>query len=159
MSGVIYLAADHAGYEHKNAVKAWLVQEGFNVEDCGANTLDAEDDFTDFISLAAKAVSKAPTRRKAIIFGGSGQGEAMLANRFNGVRTAVYYGGAKEIVILSREHNDANILSIGARFITIDEAKEAIWTWLHTETLTDKKYQRRNHKIDLLSKKSPDFLK
>lgn len=148
---VIYLATDHAGFEHKNAVHDWLVHEAYTVKDCGAHTFDAQDDFPDFVQVAAQAVAKAPAKSKAIIFGGSGQGEAMQANRFKGVRTAVYYGGPEEIVTLSRQHNDANVLSIGARFVSIDKAKEVIWSWLHTEALTDKKYHRRNVKLDRLA--------
>jgi len=147
-SPTIYLATDHAGLPLKNAVKDWLVEEGFTIEDCGAYEYDPHDDFPDFIKLAAKAVAKNPKGSKAIIFGGSGQGEAMLANRFPGVRAAVYYDGPPEIVTLSRQHNDANILSIGARFISTNKAKEAIWAWLHTEALADEKYARRNQKLD-----------
>jgi ribose 5-phosphate isomerase B len=89
---------------------------------------------------------------KGIIFGGSGQGEAMLANRYPQVRAAVYYGGDEKIVALSREHNDANILSIGARFVDISHTKKVIWDWLHAEPLKQEKYQRRNHKIEVITK-------
>ncbi len=144
----IYLATDHAGIEVKNEVRDWLINEGYVVEDCGASVYDAEDDYPDYIKLAAKAVSESPAGRRAIIFGGSGQGEAMQANRFKGVRAAVFYGGPADIVTLSREHNDANILSIGARFVSPDKAKEMIWSWLHTGPLEAKKYHRRNLKLD-----------
>lgn len=158
MNKVIYLATDHAGYPHKDAVKDWLKGEGYTIKDCGAYVFDAEDDFTDFISQAAKMVSRDPDSRRAIIFGGSGQGEAILANRFPHVRAAVYYGGPREIVELSRKHNDANVLSVGARFVNIDDTKAAIWDWLHTDTLTDKKYHRRNSKIATITKKLSDLL-
>lgn len=144
----IHLATDHAGFAHKNAVRDWLLQEGYVVVDHGAMTLDPEDDFPDFIQLAAQAVAKTPAHNRAIIFGGSGQGEAMQANRYKGVRAAVFYGGPEEIVPLSREHNDANVLSIGARFVSVDKAKELIWTWLHTSPRTEEKYRRRNTKLD-----------
>ncbi len=144
----IYLAADHAGFEHKAAIAAWLANEQYDVIDMGATVYDATDDFPDFIMAAAAAVSAAPGARAAIIFGGSGQGEAMAANRYAGVRATVYYGGNEEIISLSREHNDANVLSIGARFVTVDEAKRVIWTWLHLGTHTDDKYARRNRKLD-----------
>lgn len=155
---VIYLATDHAGYPHKDAVRDWLRSENFEVVDCGAYTLDAEDDFTDFISEAARMVARDPINRRAIIFGGSGQGEAMLANRFPKVRAAVYYGGPHEIVELSRKHNDANILSIGARFVPIDDTKAVIWKWLHTDVLSDTKYHRRNSKIAAITARLSDFL-
>lgn len=145
---IIHLATDHAGLVHKEAVSLWLKAEGFVVVDHGAVSLNAEDDYNDFICLAAKAVSSNPLNNHAIIFGGSGQGEAMQANRFLGVRAAVYYGSNETIPGLSRMHNDANVLSIGARFVSIDEAKKVIWDWLHTAALTDDKYLRRNNKLD-----------
>lgn len=145
---IIYVATDHAGFDLKNDVRDWLISEGYEVKDCGAHTFNAEDDFPDFIQPAAEAVAEAPKNRRAIIFGASGQGEAMQANRYKGVRAAVYYGGEGEIVTLSRQHNDANILSIGARFVSPDKAKEMIWMWLHTDASAVEKYRRRNLKLD-----------
>ena len=146
----IYLATDHAGFELKNDIKAWLEELGHAVTDCGAHTFDAEDDFPDYIQLAAKAVAQSPQSAKAIIFGGSGQGEAMQANRFKHVRATVYYGGPEEIVPLGRQHNDANVLSLGARFVDAAVAKKAILQWLESEPLPDEKYRRRNVKLDRL---------
>ena len=120
MKPIIFLASDHAGFEHKNIVRDWLLGEGYTVTDCGSFSLDMQDDFPDFINKAAQAVAAKPKINKGIIFGGSGQGEAILANRYMGVRATVFYGGPDEIITLSREHNDANILSIGARFVSID---------------------------------------
>lgn len=149
---VIHLATDHAGFGHKIAVASWLKGEGYEVIDHGAIVLDTQDDFPDFVSLAAVAVGKQPTTTRAIIFGGSGQGEAIMANRYSNVRAVVYYGGDESIPTLSRQHNDSNVLSIGARFVTIDETKKVIWEWLHTEVLKDKKYHRRNQKIETITK-------
>lgn len=147
----IYLATDHAGFAHKEAVKAWLMSEGRTVMDMGATHYDEGDDFPDYIKLAAQKVSQDPEAVTAIIFGGSGQGEAMVANRYTGVRATVYYGHEPSIIPLSREHNDANVLSIGARFVSIDETKAVIWEWLHAPKGTDTKYHRRNVKIDARS--------
>lgn len=143
----IYLASDHAGFELKNKIKEFLIEKGFEVEDKGALEYNETDDYPDFISLAAKEISQNPNN-KAIIFGGSGQGEAMTANHFSNVRTAVYYGGNLEIIKLSREHNDANILSIGARLVDEDEAKEAIELWLNTEFSNEERHIRRIRKIE-----------
>jgi ribose 5-phosphate isomerase B len=151
---IIHLASDHAGFEHKEAIQSWLKELGHEVVDHGARIMDAEDDFPDFISLAAAAVSASPDSSCAIIFGGSGQGEAMLANRFASVRATVYYGSVPEIITLSREHNDANILSIGARFVTVEETKDCIATWLAAEMLSGEKYQRRNQKIEHITRRS-----
>lgn len=148
----IHLAADHAGFSHKEAVKEWLISEGFKLVDHGARVLEPLDDFPDYMSKAVAEVSKEPSKGLAILFGGSGQGEAMVANRYPHVRATVYYGGNKEIISLSKEHNDANVLSIGARFVTIEETKEVVWKWLHTEILADEKYRRRNQKIELITK-------
>lgn len=147
----IHLAADHAGLERKNEVLGWLKDEGYMVVDHGAHHVDEQDDFPDFIKLAAEAVSKDPTTR-AIIFGGSGQGEAMVANRFPHVRATVFYGGNEEIITLSRQHNDANILSVGARFVTFDTLTRVLGCWLTEPFSTDLKYLRRNQKIEHLTK-------
>lgn len=147
----IYLATDHAGLEHKNAVREWLETEAVSVTDFGAFVMNPDDDFPNFISQAARVVSMYP-KQAAIIFGGSGQGEAILANRFPHVRAAVYYGGPDEIVSLSRQHNDANVLSIGARFVSIDDSKRLIWEWLHTPRNMEEKYIRRNQQISHLTK-------
>lgn len=145
----IYLATDHAGFELKNQIREWLEQEGYIVVDCGAEHYDPEDDFPDFISQAAAAVAREPGSM-GVIFGGSGQGEAMAANRFQGVRAAIFYGGDESIVPLSRQHNNANILSLGARFVSADVAKRVIWEWLHTDFLSAEKYERRNVSLDAL---------
>ncbi len=148
----IHLATDHAGFAHKNAVSEWLTAEGFDVVDYGAYTYDNDDDFPDFIVKAAHAVAKNPTEDRAIIFGGSGQGEAMLANRFPGVRATVLYSDEPNIVLLSRTHNDANVLSIGARLLSIDDTKKHVWSWLHLPGPTNEKYLRRDKKLDQLTR-------
>lgn len=145
----IYFATDHAGFALKERAIAFVRDElGYEVEDCGAYELNQDDDYPDFISKAARAVSENPTERKAVIFGGSGQGEAIVANRFPFVRAAVWYGGPEEILTLSREHNDANVLSIGARFIDEDKLLTGIEKWLHTDFSSEERHIRRLNKID-----------
>lgn len=147
----IHLATDHAGLDHKDTVRDWLQGEGFSVTDFGSFLPNQKDDFPIFISQATRIVSQYP-HQAAIIFGGSGQGEAILANRFPNVRAAVYYGGPEEIVPLSRQHNDSNVLSIGARFVDIDTTKRVIWEWLHTPFNKDERYHRRNQQIAHITK-------
>lgn len=147
----IHLATDHAGYSHKNAVADWLRLEGYTVIDHGATIYDSEDDYPDFIARAAMAISRQPSDR-AIIFGGSGQGEAMLANRFPAVRATVLYTDNADIVELSRAHNDANVLSIGARFLSIDDTKKHIWNWLHLERSDTVRHNRRIEKVAAITK-------
>src|SRR3954463_11971082 len=126
----ILLATDHAGFELKNKILAYLKDEGFDVEDMGAHVLDKEDDFPKYMVPTAMRVVSDPENTRAVIFGYSGNGEAMVSNRFPGIRAAVYHGGNLEIVRLSREHNDSNILSIAAGFVEEEEAKEAVKLWI-----------------------------
>ena len=142
----VYLATDHAGFDLKEKIKEFLKQEGYEVEDCGAHTLDPEDDYPDFISKAAKSVSKDP-ESKAIILGGSGQGEAIVANKFPNVRAAVYYGGLIEMPVLTRQHNDSNILSLGTRFLNEEEATKAVKLFLETPFSNEERHIRRIKKI------------
>ncbi len=147
----IHLATDHAGLERTGEVMGWLKEQGYYVIDHGAHHYDATDDFPDYIKLAVEAVSKEPSRR-AIIFGGSGQGEAMVANRYPHVRATVFYGGTEEIITLSRQHNDANVLSVGARFVSFDTLARVLPLWLSEQVLSDPKYERRNQKIEHITK-------
>lgn len=142
----IHLGSDHAGFELKEALKAHLAGAGHEVIDHGASTYDGEDDYPDFIYPTARAVAAEPGGR-GIILGGSGQGEAMTANRVPGVRAALYYGGSERIITLSREHNNANILSLGARFVSTEEALRVIDLWLATP-FEGGCHQRRIEKID-----------
>lgn len=143
----IILATDHAGLEHKQAVKAALEADQHEVIDCGAHSYDPDDDYPDFIQPAMERVVAGSDATRAIIFGGSGQGEAMLANKYRGVRAAVYYGGPIDILTLSRAHNDANVLSLGARFITTDETVTVVMTWLDTVFSGDDRHVRRLQKF------------
>src|SRR3990172_8715389 len=142
---MVYLATDHAGFELKEKIKDYLKTAGYSVEDYGAHNFDQDDDYPDFISKAAKAVSK-NLDSKAIILGSSGQGEAMVANKFPGVRAVVFYGNM-DMIPLTREHNDANVLSIGARFLTAEEAIEAVRLFLETQFTKEVRHVRRIEKI------------
>lgn len=159
---MVYLATDHAGFELKEKVKEFLKQEGYEVEDCGAYQYDKNDDYPDFISKAAEAISKDP-KSVAIIFGNSGQGEAMVANKYKDVRAALFYGSVLpvkavdasgresndpyEMLRLTREHNHANVLSLGASFLTDKETFEVIKKWLETEFGNEERHVRRVEKI------------
>ncbi len=154
----IFLGADHAGFELKEGLKKYLREElGYEVSDEGAFTFDPNDDYPDFVRIVAKRVAGDPTGSRGIIFGGSGQGEAIVANRYANVRAIVYYGLPRaesngennlDVIKLSREHNDANVLSLGARFLTVDEAKKAVKLWLETKPSADERHLRRIKKID-----------
>ena len=143
----IYLGSDHAGFELKNKIKKYLEGLGEDVFDKGGTEFNKDDDYPDFIAPVARAVSEDGSA-KGIILGGSGQGEAVVSNRFPNVRAVVYYGGDKSILTLSREHNDANILSLGARFLSDDEAINAVKLWLTTAFSHGERHVRRIQKID-----------
>ena len=143
----IHLATDHAGYALKEYIKGILIEEGHEVIDHGADVVDASDDYPDFVIPAAQAVVMEGNDSFAFVFGGSGTGEAIAANRIPRVRAAVYYGGNLDIVRLAREHNNANVLSIGARFVSEQEAEAAVITFLATPFSGDERHVRRINKI------------
>ena len=142
----IHLATDHAGLELKDKIKLHLTELEHEVIDHGAHEYDALDDYPDFIFPCAKAVAQ-DDQSRGIILGGSGQGEAMAANRIKGIRAAVYYNGPEEIIKLSRQHNNANILSIGARFMSEKEIYRIIGIWFDTDFEAGR-HQRRINKLD-----------
>ena len=144
----IIVASDHAGFELKNKVKEFVISEGFDVEDMGASTFVQDDNYPEIMVPVAMRVLNDPENTKAIIFGKSGQGEAMVSNRFPGIRAVVYYGKNLEIIRLSRQHNDANILSIGAAFVEEEEAKEAVRLWISTPFSKDERHVRRIEQMD-----------
>ncbi len=145
MNKTIVLATDHAGFELKEHVKKFLSEKGFEIKDFGAVEYDALDDYPDFIIPAAKFISE--YKLIGIIFGGSGQGEAMAANRIKGIRAAVFYDGPDDIIELSKLHNNANILSIGARFVSKQKSEEIINLWLSTD-FEKGRHQKRIDKLD-----------
>ena len=142
----IHIATDHAGLDLKNIIRDHLKQVGYSVIDHGAYEYDALDDYPDFIFPCAKAVAS-DLESRGIILGGSGQGEAMAANRIKGCRAAVFYNGPIDIIKLSREHNNANILSIGARFMSHDEIFSVLDIWLD-EPFSGGRHIRRLDKLD-----------
>lgn len=159
----IALATDHAGFEQLKQLKQYLEDEGHECVDFGPKAFDAADDYPDFIFPAAKAVAGGECEA-GIIMGGSGQGEAMAANRIKGIRCTLFYGSAVakeavdaeghqsddpyEILKLSREHNHANMLSLSARFLNFDEMKRAAETWLNTPYDESERHSRRVRKLD-----------
>ena len=158
----IYIGTDHAGFELKEKLNVYLVELGYDVEDLGAHNYIENDDYPDYIKEVSEAVAE-DSGSFGIILGGSGQGEAMCANRTIGVRAMAFYGPKEpvasvdvdgmesadpfEIIKLAREHNNANILSIGVRFVTEDEAKFAIELFLSTKFSGDERHIRRINKF------------
>ena len=125
----ISLGTDHAGFRYKEKVKELLVSLGHEVKDFGTWSEEAVD-YPLFIRPAAEAVAKGECDR-GIVFGGSGNGEAMVANKVRGVRCALCWN--EESAKLSRQHNDANVLSLGERLVAEDLALQIVRIWLTTE--------------------------
>lgn len=145
MSTTIHIATDHAGFELKELIKPYLQNKGLNVIDHGPESYIDSDDYPDYIIPAVEAAVAA--NEAAIVLGGSGTGEALAANKVQGARAALYYGGSEEILRLSREHNNANVLSLGARFLTGMEIKNAIDVWLLAQWSNEDRHIRRLEKI------------
>ena len=158
----VYFASDHAGFDLKNALVAHAQTLGYEAEDMGAHALDEDDDYPDFITPLAERVAREDVPEhpaRGIIIGGSGQGEAMSANRVRGARAAVFYGPARvtaaleieggqsedalDSIRLARRHNDASILSIGARFVSGSEALDAVRLFLETPFSGAERHRRR----------------
>ena len=154
----IAITTDHAGFEALKELKTYLESLGHECIEYGPTVFDAEDDYPEFMFPAARAVAAGECER-GVIMGGSGQGEAMAANRIAGVRAALFYGPVTakaavdadgtlsddpyEIVKLSRQHNDANVLSLSGRFLTLDEMKTALKLWLETPFSGAERHARR----------------
>lgn len=159
----IALTTDHTGLELLKHLEEFLTGQGHECVNFGPKVLDQGDDYPDFIFPAARAVADGQCDL-GIIMGGSGQGEAMAANRVKGVRCALFYGPATakeainaegdsakdnyEILRLTRQHNLANVLSIGARFVDWEELARAVTIWLETPAGDVERHVRRAHKLD-----------
>ena len=139
----IGLACDHAGYEYKELLKEYLYSKGKEVKDFGCYSLESVD-YPDFIHPLAKEISN-KNEEKGIVICGSGNGVSMVANKYEGVRAALCWN--KEIASLSRQHNNANVLSLPARFLTTEEAIEIVNTFLETD-FEGGRHERRVNKIN-----------
>ena len=140
----IYLGTDHAGFELKEKIKSYLVEKNFQVEDCGAFEFDKNDDYPDFVSKAAQKTSE-DSQSFGIVFGKSGAGECITANKIKKIRAVL--GFSAENVRLAREHNDANVLSMGSGFVNEKTAKELVTIFLQTRFTNEERHIRRINKI------------
>jgi ribose 5-phosphate isomerase B len=122
------IGSDHAGFAYKEAIKAMLMSQGHTVKDFGTNS-EAPVDYPDFIRPVAEAVARGEFER-GIVLGGSGNGEAMVANRICGIRCGLCWN--EQVAVWNRSHNDANMLSLGQRTITETAALAIVRTWLAT---------------------------
>ena len=163
----IYLASDHAGFSLKGKIREFLQKQGYAIEDFGPHEENPTDDYPDFIKKVAQTISLHPYE-KGIVIGGDGEGEAIVANKFPGVRAVVFYGPCMPlaaidaqgtqtadpfaIIRLTRQHNNANILSMGARFLTEEDSLKAVSIWLETDFSKEERHVRRIAKITQIEK-------
>ncbi|GAA4908221.1 ribose-5-phosphate isomerase [Tessaracoccus sp. MC1865] len=141
----IHIATDHAAFELKNYLVERLQEDGFEVVDHGAHEYDALDDYPPFVIPCAEAVV-AEDGSLGVVLGGSGNGEQIAANKVKGVRAALAYN--VELARLAREHNDANVISLGGRMQSLEESYDIVKTFVTTQFPGEDRHQRR---IDLIS--------
>lgn len=151
----IFVGTDHAGYGLKEKLVVFLRGAGHEVIDKGAHEYDENDDYPDFVIPVAREVSKDPDNVRGIILGATGEGEAIAANKFPHVRAVVYYGSGRcvvddeaDVIQRSREHNDANVLSLAARYLTEEDMLKSVNQWLNTPFSNGERHIRRLGKID-----------
>ncbi|MEU5159503.1 ribose-5-phosphate isomerase [Streptomyces sp. NPDC020875] len=141
----VYLGSDHAGYELKNHLVEWLTAQGHEPVDCGPHIYDALDDYPPFCLRAAERVA-ADADSLGIVIGGSGNGEQIAANKVKGVRAALAW--SEQTAALGREHNNANVVAVGARMHSRDEAVKFVEIFLTTPYSGEDRHTRR---IEMLS--------
>lgn len=149
---MIYLAADHRGFELKENIKKHLLDSGFETEDIGAFEYNKDDDYPDFASSASLKVSENPASNKAIIICGSGHGVDIVANKFKAVRAALCFN--QQVAKQSREHENSNILVLASDWISSEEAKEIARIWLDTPFTGEERNVRRLNKIREIEKQN-----
>lgn len=125
----IAIGSDHAGFQYKEAIKDYLTRQGHEVQDLGTYAAEPPVDYPVYIRPVAEAVA-AGTAERGVVLGGSGNGEAMVANRVHGVRCALCWN--EESARLGRQHNDANVISLGERMMSLDTALDLVRIWLET---------------------------
>lgn len=153
----IFVGTDHAGFVLKDKLIFSLKAQGHEVVDKGAFEYDEGDDYPDFVIPVSQEVSKDPENTRGVILGATGQAEAMVANKFPQIRAVVYYGKSEsvvddeaDVIVRSREHNNTNILILGARFLTEETMMNAVTIWLNTPFSGGEKHVRRLAKIDAI---------
>ena len=142
----VHIGGDHAAFELHQELLSFLEAEGHEVVDHGPFEYDAVDDYPVFVLRAAEGVAANPGSR-GIVLGGSGNGEQMAANKVEGIRAALCYNA--ELAQLAREHNDAQVISIGGRMQSVEEAKEMVRVFLGTDFTGEQRHQRR---IDMVTR-------
>lgn len=150
----VIIASDHAGFALKAILTQFLAAQGHDVEDVGAHEHDPTDDYPVYMKTAAERLEDEVANGEsvmAVVIGWSGQGEAIAMNRFPAVRAAVFYGGSDEVITLSREHNDSNVLALGAGLLTPELAMHAVALWMSTPFSGEERHVRRNEALEQMN--------
>ncbi len=146
---MVYLGADHGGFEYKEKLKAYLKNRGYQVTDMGALSLDPEDDYPPIAQKVAKGVIEDPNNR-GILLCRSGAGVCIVANKFRGIRAAQAWN--KKTAMAARHDDNVNVLCLGADYESFDEVKQMVQVFLDTSFAGEKKYQRRIKEIEEIEK-------
>jgi ribose 5-phosphate isomerase B len=147
----VYLGSDHAGFELKAAIINWLGEAGHEAADCGPASYDPDDDYPVYVLRAAQGVVENPGSL-GIVIGGSGNGEQIAANKVEGIRAALAW--TTETAQLARQHNDANVLSLGARQYSLEDAVSFAKTFIETPFSNDPRHVRRIAMVSAYDKNS-----
>ncbi|MFH1346838.1 MAG: RpiB/LacA/LacB family sugar-phosphate isomerase [Spirochaetota bacterium] len=142
---LIYIGADHKGFNLKESLKNFLEKKGYEVIDVGNAKFDENDDYPDFAKLVGDAISQDPMTRKGILICGSGVGVDIVANKFKGVRSSLVFNPNQ--AFLARNDDDANVLSLPADFLNEEDIEKILGTWLVTAFSGKESYKRRIEKI------------
>lgn len=151
---IIYIGADHQGFQLKEAVKSFLKDRGYQVEDVGNSRYDERDDYPEFAAAVGRRISEDYENSKGILICGSGVGMSVVVNKFRHVRAALV--ATPDQAFDSRNEDDANVLVLGAHYATSDMARKILITWLETPFLREERYRRRIAEIDRVEE---EFLK
>ncbi len=146
------LASDHNGWELKNQLVSWLSEQGFTVKDLGPQDLDPQDDYPDYAWPVAEWVAADEKNRRGILVCGTGIGMNIAANKVKGIRAAMIYD--PEIAQTAQRDDDVNILTLGAKHITPDQAKTVVQAWLKTPFSAAERHQRRVQKVHTYEEKN-----
>ena len=144
---MIYLGTDHRGFALKEKIKTWLTDWGYQFEDLGNAVLDPEDDYPDFAAQVARRVAENPAENQGIVLCGSGIGVDVVANKFKGVRSALLWSDDANLAQMAREHDDTNVLSLPADYLSEEAAQRIVRTWIETPPGTHPRFIRRLEKI------------
>lgn len=143
---MIYIGADHRGFELKEILKEWLGAQKYEVQDVGAFEFDKADDYVDFAKAVVEKMLDNPMLHKGIILCGSGHGVSIVADKYKGVRAALCFN--RYVAVQSRQHEDANVLVLPADWLKEKEAKDIVFDWLGSQFTADERHVRRLKKIE-----------